>query len=188
MKMFLFLGIFGVNKEDSPCYLFFLLLQFLGFSAGLSIFTPEGKILPIMERTLILLKPDALERALVGEILARFERRGFRLVALKVLQFTEELTRVHYAHLVREPFFHEILSYITRSPSIAVILEGPDVIKTVRSMVGPTCGKPLVPGTIRGDYAIKPRENLIHASDSPDAAKCEIQRFFQPEEIISNHF
>lgn len=138
-----------------------------------------------MERSLILVKPDALERRLAGEMIARFEKRGFEIIAMKMISFTPELARKHYAKLASEPFFSEILAYMTRRPIIAMILAGPDGgVAVIRTMVGVTDGKKALPGTIRGDWTLSFRENLIHASDSVEAAEREIPIFFEKNEIM----
>ncbi len=137
-----------------------------------------------MERTLVLLKPDTLQRHLVGEILHRFERKNLKIVALKMLQMTPELTKIHYKTLAHEPFFPEIEAYITSGPLIALILEGLNAIQVVRNLVGPTDGSMALPGTIRGDYTPTMRQNLVHASDSPEAVQEEIKRFFPNEKEI----
>lgn len=131
-----------------------------------------------MEETLVLLKPDALERRLVGTIIARFERKSFQLLAMKQMQFTPELARQHYSQLTDRPYYCEIEAYITRGPIIALILRGNSAISAVRSMIGPTDGCEAPAGTIRGDFCLSYRENLVHASDSPDAASREIALFF----------
>lgn len=136
------------------------------------------------EKTLVLLKPDALERRLAGEILARFERKGLRVSGLKLMNVSESLARKHYRALVSEPFFPEILAYITRSAIIALVLEGTCAISVVRQMVGVTDGAKALPGTIRGDFTLSFRENLVHASDSSESAKREIALFFKPSEIV----
>lgn len=137
-----------------------------------------------IERTLVLLKPDTLERALAGEILARFERKRLRLAAMKLMTVSDALARRHYRNLVKEPFFPEILAYITRGPIVALILEGTAAIEVVRQMIGVTDGSKAFPGTVRGDFTLSFRENLVHASDCAESAKREIALFFKPSEII----
>ncbi|HHZ19177.1 MAG TPA: nucleoside-diphosphate kinase [Firmicutes bacterium] len=132
----------------------------------------------LTERTLVILKPDALQRALAGEIISRLEKKGFILVGAKLFRFDEALCRRHYAHLVDKPFFPEIVDYMTSGPCLAMVWQGPEVIAFVRSMIGPTNPLEAAPGTIRGDYGISTRKNVIHASDSLAAAEQEIQRFF----------
>lgn len=137
-----------------------------------------------MQRTLILLKPDCMERRLAGTILNRLERKGFRLVAMKMLSVTEALARQHYAEHVEKSFFPPLQAYITSNPVIAMVLEGREVIATVRKMVGATNGIQAEPGTIRGDFAVSGQRNLVHASDSELSAEREIAIFFQPEELV----
>jgi len=131
-----------------------------------------------MQQTLVLLKPDAVERRLVGEILARFERKGLTLVALRSMQLTPEFSKRHYAEHVSKPFYSGLERYITSGPAVVAILEGPEAIKVVRTMVGPTNGIDAPAGTIRGDFSLSPQQNLVHASDSSESAKREIELFF----------
>ena len=131
-----------------------------------------------MERTLILLKPDAVERQLVGTILCRFEQKGLKIVAMRMLQITPELARKHYADHVGKPFYPGLEDYITSSPVVAAILEGTEAIAVVRRMIGPTNGIEAPSGTIRGDFALSGQRNLVHASDSAAAAEREMSIFF----------
>ena len=131
-----------------------------------------------MERTLIILKPDAVERQLVGTILNRFEQKGLKLIAMRMLQFTPELARKHYADHVEKPFYPGLETYITSGPVVAAILEGAESIAVVRRMIGPTNGIEAPSGTIRGDFALSSQCNLVHASDSTAAAKREMAIFF----------
>lgn len=135
------------------------------------------------ETTLVILKPDALRRKLVGEIFSRFERHGLELTAAKMIHFTAELCRVHYAHLAKEEFFPRIVEYMTSGPSLVMIFTGLRAVAIVRRMVGATDPLEAAPGTIRGDLALSYRQNLIHASGSPEEATVETARFFTPEEI-----
>lgn len=130
------------------------------------------------EKTLVILKPDALRRKLVGEILSRFERLGLDLLAVKMITFTGELCRKHYAHLAEEEFFPKIVKYMTSGPSLVMVFGGPRAVGFVRRMVGTTDPLEAAPGTIRGDLAVSSRKNLIHASGSPEEAAAEIARFF----------
>ncbi|MCL6501649.1 MAG: nucleoside-diphosphate kinase [Pirellulales bacterium] len=139
-----------------------------------------------MERTLILFKPDCVQRRLVGRILARFEDKGFNLVAMKMMQVTPELARRHYAEHVDKPFYPSLEAFITGGPLIAAILEGPEAIRVVREMLGPTSGLKAPAGTIRGDFSSSRQMNLIHASDGPAAAEREIQLYFRSDEIVSS--
>lgn len=132
-----------------------------------------------MNRTLIIVKPDAVERRLVGEILTRFERRGLRLVAAELRTITDEVAREHYREHEERPFYGELVSFITRSPAVVGVVEGPDdTWKIVRTMMGATNPAEAAPGTIRGDLATDLAENLIHGSDSAEAASREIALFF----------
>ena len=131
-----------------------------------------------MEKTLVLLKPDAVGRKLVGEILARFERKGLAIAAIKMLTFTPELAQRHYEEHVAKPFYPGLERFITGGPTVALILEGPEVIAVVRTLVGPTNGIVAPPGTIRGDYSLSHQQNLVHASDCPQSAAREIAIFF----------
>ncbi|HBT76821.1 MAG TPA: nucleoside-diphosphate kinase [Planctomycetaceae bacterium] len=131
-----------------------------------------------MEQTLIILKPDAVQRGLIGEIVSRFEKKGFRIAAMKMLTITPELARRHYVDHLEKPFYPPLEKYITGAPTVVLILEGEGVIASVRLMVGPTNGLVAPPGTIRGDFATDIRHNLVHASDSEAAAMREIGVFF----------
>ena len=129
-----------------------------------------------MERTLVLLKPDCLQRRLLGRVLARFEDKGFQIAALKLMQVTPELARRHYAEHLRKKWY----------PALeAAVVEGPDAIRVVREMVGETNGLEAAPGTIRGDYGSSQQMNLVHAADGPDSARREIEIFFDRHEIHS---
>lgn len=137
-----------------------------------------------MQRSLVLLKPDAVQRGLVGEILARLEKRGLKIVAMKTMQLDETILKEHYAHLADKPFFPEIVSYMTLCPVVALILEGPNAIVALRNTLGATNPLEAAPWTIRGDYALSIGFNLIHASDGEEAAVAEIKRFFKSEEVL----
>ncbi len=137
-----------------------------------------------MQRTLVLLKPDAIQRGLVGEIISRLERRGLRFVAMKLMLVSEELARRHYAAHVSKPFFPGLVRFITSSPIIAMVVEGENAVELVRATMGATNPQSAAPGTIRGDLAMNIGSNLIHGSDSPDAAEREIGLFFSPGEIL----
>ena len=131
-----------------------------------------------MEQTLILLKPDAVERQLTGTILSRFEQKGLHIVALRMLHVTPELARKHYVDHLEKPFYPGLESYITSGPVVAAILEGTCAIAVVRRMIGPTDGSEAPSGTIRGDFSLSSQRNLVHASDSLAAAEREIAIFF----------
>lgn len=132
-----------------------------------------------MDRTLVLCKPDAVERGLVGEIVARLERKGLRLVALELRLVDEATARAHYAEHVDKTFFADLLAFITRSPVVALVVEGPaDTYAVVRTLMGTTNPREAAPGTIRGDLAVELTENLVHGSDSPESAAREIAIWF----------
>lgn len=137
-----------------------------------------------MEKTLVILKPCTLQRNLVGEILNRFERKGLRLAGIKMMQLTDEILSEHYAHLSEKPFFQRVKDSMMATPVIVCCYEGVDAIQTVRTLAGPTNGRKAAPGTIRGDYSMSFQENIVHASDSAEAAETELKRFFKPEEIF----
>ena len=138
-----------------------------------------------MQRTLILFKPDCVQRGLVGQIISRFEDKGLSIVAMKMLRVTSELAQQHYAEHVEKPFYPGLEEYITSSPIVAAVLEGPEVIRVVRDMVGATNGLQAAAGTIRGDYSRSRQMNLVHASDGPEAATREIGLYFRDDEIHS---
>jgi nucleoside-diphosphate kinase len=131
-----------------------------------------------MERTLILVKPDAFERNLTGEIIARFERKGLRLVAMKLMQMDRELAQQHYAEHEGKPFFEELVTFITSAPLVAMVLEGEQVVAAARQVIGATNPLEASPGSIRGDLAISVGQNMVHGSDSPDSGKREVALFF----------
>jgi nucleoside-diphosphate kinase len=131
-----------------------------------------------MDRTLILVKPDAFARSLTGEIIARFERKGLRLVALRHMTMTRELAEQHYAEHAERPFFGELVQFITSGPLVAMVLEGTDAVKAARQAIGATNPLDAAPGSIRGDFAIEMGQNMVHGSDSPESAKREAALFF----------
>ena len=131
-----------------------------------------------MERTLVLLKPDCVQRRLMGRMIARFEDKGLNLVAMKLMQITPEVARRHYAEHVQKAWYPELEEFITGGPVLAMIVEGPEVIRVVRDMAGATNGLKATPGTIRGDFSASQQMNLVHASDGPESAKREIAIFF----------
>jgi nucleoside-diphosphate kinase len=137
-----------------------------------------------MERTLLFVKPDGVKRGLVGEIIARFERKGLRLVALKMLKVTPELAKKHYEEHVTKAFYPELEEFILSGPVVAMVVEGNDVVTLTRAMMGKTKHTEAAPGTIRGDLAFSTGENLIHGSDSPERAQIEIANFFTPAELV----
>ena len=137
-----------------------------------------------MEQTLVLLKPSAVQRGLVGEIINRFEKRGLRLAGMKMMQLTDEILDEHYAHLREKPFFRTLKDSMMATPVIACCLEGVEAVQVVRAMTGSTNGRNANPGTIRGDYCMSNQQNIVHTSDSPENAAAELARFFKPEEIF----
>ncbi len=136
-----------------------------------------------MEKTFVMFKPDCLERGLVGRILTRFEEKGLRLVAMKMLKITPAMAKQHYAEHVSKPFYPGLEEFITASPVVACVFEGPEVIRVVREMLGATSGLKAAAGTIRGDYSSSRQMNLVHASDSPESAAREVAIYFQSSEI-----
>jgi nucleoside-diphosphate kinase len=137
----------------------------------------------MIERSFVMLKPDAVLRRLMGTVLTRFEKRGLKIVAAKMMGISEELAKEHYGEHKEKPFFNDLVSYITSAPVLAIVIEGDDCISLIRKMVGATNPKEADLGTIRGDYALETGRNIIHASDSPASAKREIALFFEDSEI-----
>jgi nucleoside-diphosphate kinase len=137
-----------------------------------------------VERTFVMFKPDCLERGLVGTILTRFEQKGLRLVAMKMLRITPDMAKQHYAEHVTKSFYPGLEEFITASPVVATVFEGPEVIRVVREMLGATSGLKAAAGTIRGDYSASRQMNLVHASDSPESAAREIGIYFTTEEML----
>lgn len=135
------------------------------------------------ERSFVMLKPDAVLRRLMGKVLARFEERGLKIVAAKMMEISEDLAKEHYKEHREKPFFNDLVSYVTSAPVLAMVIEGDECISLIRKMVGATNPKEADIGTIRGDYAIDTGRNIIHASDSPESAKREIALFFKDSEI-----
>ncbi|HJN85273.1 MAG TPA: nucleoside-diphosphate kinase [Patescibacteria group bacterium] len=138
-----------------------------------------------VERTVVLLKPDALQRDLLGEIIGRFERKGLKIVALKIIPLTEKLLDEHYAHIADKPFYPDMKKYMMDTPVVAMILEGIEAIAEVRKLVGSTNPRAADAGTIRADLSMNMPSNLVHASDGNEAAADEVKRFFSDEEIFS---
>ncbi|MEM7786076.1 MAG: nucleoside-diphosphate kinase [Planctomycetota bacterium] len=136
-----------------------------------------------MERSLILLKPDCVQRRLIGKIISRFEEKAINIVAMKLIQITPDLAKKHYAEHVEKPFYPGLESFITGAPVVAMVLEGLDVIRVVREMLGATNGLKANPGTIRGDYSSSRQMNLVHASDGAEAAAREIALYFEDDEL-----
>ena len=138
-----------------------------------------------MERTLVLIKPDALQRGLAAEILSRLERRGLKIVGLRLMRMDQALARRHYAEHEGKPFLDSLVRFITSGPLIATVLEGPNAVEVVRGLMGTTDPQQAASGTIRGDLGLFIQSNLIHGSDSPEAAKREIALFFEDADIVS---
>ncbi|MFH1785920.1 MAG: nucleoside-diphosphate kinase [Candidatus Micrarchaeota archaeon] len=137
-----------------------------------------------MERTLLLLKPDAIQRGLIGKLLHRFERKGFKIIGLKMLKMSKDLAKEHYAHLVNKPFYPDLEKFVTENPIIAVAIEGKEAVEVTRTIVGPTNASKAPSGTIRGDFSNSTSRNVIHASDSKETAEKEVPRFFKPDELF----
>ncbi len=137
-----------------------------------------------MDRTLIIVKPDGVQRGLVGEVIARFERRGLKIVGVKLLQIDESLARRHYAVHEGKPYFDSLIHHITSAPSVVMVLEGNNAIKVARRTMGSTDPSEAAPGTIRADYGLEMRRNLVHGSDSPSTAAMEISLFFGEGELV----
>lgn len=138
-----------------------------------------------MERTLILIKPDAIERGLAGRIITRFEEKGLKIVGIKFMQLGDQLLSEHYSHLADKPFFAGIRRFMQSTPVIALCLEGLDCVETVRRVCGITKAREAAPGTIRGDWAMSIQANLVHASDSLETAQAEVSRFFNESELLA---
>jgi nucleoside-diphosphate kinase len=136
-----------------------------------------------MERTLIIFKPDAVQRALCGEILTRFEKKGLQLVGIKMMKIPTQLAETHYAPHKGKPFYEGLVKFMTSSPVVVLALQGKDAITIARNLMGATFGSKAAPGTIRGDFGVSNSYNLIHGSDAPDAAQRELGLFFKPEEL-----
>ncbi|XP_032461710.1 nucleoside diphosphate kinase, mitochondrial isoform X1 [Phocoena sinus] len=137
-----------------------------------------------LERTLVAVKPDGVQRRLVGDVIQRFERRGFKLVGMKMLQAPESILAEHYHDLQKKPFYPALISYMSSGPVVAMVWEGPNVVCTSRAMIGHTNSAEAAPGTIRGDFSIHISRNVIHASDSVEGAQREIQLWFQSSELV----
>lgn len=137
------------------------------------------------ERTLILVKPDGVQRKLVGTIVSRIENKGLNLIAMKMLQVTPELSKQHYAEHVEKPFYPDLEGFIVSAPVVAMIVEGPEAVSVMRTLIGSTNGREAAPGTIRGDYGSSRQMNMIHGSDSVESANREIDIYFTSAEICS---
>lgn len=137
-----------------------------------------------MEKTLVIIKPCAIRRGLIGEVIQRFERRGLQLSGMKMVQLTDEVLMDHYAHLVQKPYYQRIVESMKMTPVIVCCWTGVDAVNIARVMAGPTNGREAAPGTIRGDYSVSVQENILHTSDTIENGKIEINRFFQKEEVF----
>ena len=139
-----------------------------------------------IERTLVFMKPDAVQRGLVGEIISRFEKRGFKILGMKMTVLSEEFARAHYAAHKGKDFYEPLVRYTISGPVVAMVLEGKNAVRVVRDMLGKTFGSDSPPGSIRGDFALSNRYNLVHGSDSAESAAQEIARFFGEKELVSH--
>lgn len=138
-----------------------------------------------MERTLIIIKPDAVQRGLIGEIITRFERRGLRIAGMKFMQIDRALAERHYAEHKGKDFYESLLAYITSAPSVVMVLEGPNAVEAARQTIGLTNPIKAAGGTIRADFGMETGRNLVHGSDKPEKGEQEVALFFQPEELVS---
>ncbi|PLB87266.1 nucleoside-diphosphate kinase [Dysgonamonadaceae bacterium] len=136
-----------------------------------------------MQKTLVILKPSAIQRGIAGEIISRFEKKGLQIVGMKMAELSDEILENHYAHLKDKPFFSRIKNSMQASPVILMVVKGVGAVEVVRKMAGVTNGREALPGTIRGDYSVSVQENIVHASDSVETADIEIKRFFRSDEI-----
>ncbi len=137
-----------------------------------------------MEKTLVILKPCTIQRAIIGEIISRFEKKGLALMGMKMVWLTDEILTEHYAHLNSKPFFQRVKDSMMTCPVIVCCWKGKNAIEVVHKMAGATNGRDAQPGTIRGDYSVSVQENIVHTSDSPETAEIELNRFFRPDEIF----
>jgi len=137
-----------------------------------------------MDTTLIILKPDCIEKGHVGDVFGRFERAGYSVIGCKIIRLSSGLLREHYAHVADKPFYPEIEEFMSSRPVIVVALKGKDIVNRVRDLLGPTDSKKAAKGTIRGDFGTDVMKNVVHASDSDDNARRELERFFKPEELF----
>lgn len=137
-----------------------------------------------LEKTVLLIKPSGVSRCLIGEIIRRIEKRGLKIVGLKMIQLDEKILSEHYSHIAHESFYPSLVKSMMRTPVVACCVEGIEAIHLIREMVGVTNGRKALPGTIRGDYSVSGMENIVHASDSPETAVLEMERFFKTEDIL----
>ena len=138
----------------------------------------------VSEKTFVMLKPDAVVRCLMGELISRLENKNLRIVAAKLIRIDKKLAETHYAELKEKPFFKELVEFVTGGPALAMVIQGPNAISVVRAMMGATNPFNATPGTIRGDYGLDLTKNLIHGSDGPESAKREVALFFKKNEIV----
>ena len=138
-----------------------------------------------MQVTLVILKPSALQRGILGEVISRFEKKGLQIVGVKMLNLTDNELEIHYYHLVDKPYYSRIKDSMQASPVIVMALKGVDVVNVVRKVTGVTNGREADPGTIRGDFSVSVQENIVHASDSAETAEIELKRFFNTDEIFN---
>lgn len=137
-----------------------------------------------MEKTVVILKPDCLQRALCGEIISRFEQKGLKIVGMKMIRLSEQELKTHYSHLADKPFFPSLVKFMKSSPCVAMAVEGIDAVKVVRAICGVTNSREALPGTVRGDYSNSIPANIVHASDSKETAEKELKRFFGTGELF----
>jgi len=138
-----------------------------------------------LERSLVFVKPDGVKRGLIGEVISRFEKKGFKIIGMKMIQFTKELADKHYEEHINKPFYPNLLKYILKGPVVVFVVEGKDCVQIIRKMMGATKPTDALPGTIRGDFANNITENIIHGSDSIERAKKEIKLFFKDNELFA---
>ena len=139
-----------------------------------------------VQRTFVAIKPDGVERSLIGEVIGRFERRGLKIVGMKLLQVTKEMAETHYGEHKGKPFYDGLVNYITSAPVVGMVLEGKDAVAIARNVIGATNPASAAPGTIRGDLALEIGRNIVHGSDSPESGKREIGIFFKDSELVNN--
>ncbi|MGC9148507.1 MAG: nucleoside-diphosphate kinase [Sulfolobales archaeon] len=139
----------------------------------------------VIQRTFVMIKPDGYSRGLVGEIISRIERKGLRIIGMKLIKMSREQAEKLYSVHRDKPFFKDLVSFVTSGPVVVMVVEGESAVEVMRIMIGSTDGRKAPPGTIRGDYALSIQENVIHASDSPETASYEISVFFREEELVS---
>lgn len=138
-----------------------------------------------MQVTLVILKPSALQRGILGEVISRFEKKGLQIVGMKMTNLTDEVLNMHYSHLIDKPFFGRIKKSMQASPVVVMALKGVDAVNVVRKITGVTNGREALPGTIRGDFSMSVQENIVHTSDSVETAQSELARFFSTDEIFN---